>query len=189
MAVKNGTSGHDVLIGTSLNDFISGFGGGDELFGRQGNDRIDGGSGNDELFGEEGQDILVGGTGSDTLSGGPGNDRLDGGTGNDDLIGGEGNDALRGGAGRDKFFFSPGDGQDTIQDFVQNVDTIVLAGFPDFESFFQLEIDVRGSDSFILLPDNEGLRVSGVTDLNEGDFDFEQLAIILNLVQDNPLLL
>jgi Ca2+-binding RTX toxin-like protein len=56
MAVINGTSGRDTLIGTMFGDSINGL------------------DGNDLLTGLEGRDTLDGGVGADTLLGGPGSD-------------------------------------------------------------------------------------------------------------------
>ena len=50
------------------------------------------------------------------ITGGDGNDLIRGGNGNDILIGGEGDDTLSGGPGSDSYYFSIGDGQDTIID-------------------------------------------------------------------------
>jgi hypothetical protein len=69
MAIKNGTPGNDVLIGTQEADSIFGFAGNDNLLGLRGTDSLDGGDGNDTLNG--GNDFL----GSrETLLGGRGND-------------------------------------------------------------------------------------------------------------------
>lgn len=74
MAIKNGTTGNDVIGGTSVSDMLAGL------------------AGNDILIGGIGDDSLYGGTGSDTLSGGTGNDMLDGGQGADAMEGGTGDD-------------------------------------------------------------------------------------------------
>ena len=65
MAVVNGTSGNDSLLGTNNDDVISGFGGADTLNGRAGNDSLIGGDGNDRLIGGDGGDTMTGGTGDD----------------------------------------------------------------------------------------------------------------------------
>ncbi len=79
-----------------------------------GNDTINSYAGDDILSGEGGNDSLNAGTGNDLLYGGADNDRLTGDEGNDTLIGGIGNDTLTGGRGSDIYFFSKGDGIDTI---------------------------------------------------------------------------
>ncbi len=76
---------------------------------------IEGGLGDDTLYGDERTNLL---------SGGGGNDRLEGASGNDTLTGGRGNDFLRGGSGNDTYRFNLGDGQDTISDWDDGVDTI-----------------------------------------------------------------
>jgi len=55
---NNGTTGNDLLIGSS---------GVDNLDGGQGNDCILGGGGNDNLRGSQGTDVCVGGPGTDTF--------------------------------------------------------------------------------------------------------------------------
>ena len=82
-----GSSGRDVLAGTSGNDSQQGLGSADVLFGNDGNDTLDGGAGADLILGGEGDDVLVGGTAADTLVGGAGNDTIDaGGNGDADVI-------------------------------------------------------------------------------------------------------
>lgn len=65
MAIIEGTSGVDNLIGTGDSDEIYGFDGHDQLYG---------GGGNDQLYGGNGNDLLDGGTGADVMDGGDGND-------------------------------------------------------------------------------------------------------------------
>ncbi len=86
-------------MGTGGNDVITGTGNADILGGGAGNDVISGAGGHDELYG---------GTGTDTLNGDGGNDRL---------VGGVGNDVLRGGLGDDVYLYSPGDGDDLVDEW------------------------------------------------------------------------
>jgi Ca2+-binding RTX toxin-like protein len=65
MANVTGTTGDDILYGTSDADTITGDTGNDKLFGFAGNDTLDGG---------DGSDMLDGGAGADTMTGGIGND-------------------------------------------------------------------------------------------------------------------
>ncbi|WP_226661415.1 calcium-binding protein [Microbulbifer aggregans] len=119
------TEDDDTIYGFSSNDVLTGLAGNDNLYGQEGDDVIQGQDGDDRLFGEEGEDELQGGLGEDSLYGGAdsdrlfgeeGNDVLYGGDGNDKLIGGLGNDHLEGGAGNDDYYFTAGDGQDSIND-------------------------------------------------------------------------
>jgi Ca2+-binding RTX toxin-like protein len=85
------------------------------------------------ILGQGGGDILNGLGGADELRGNAGADALDGGSGDDLLIGGGGADLLTGGTGGDLFRFSAGDcgagaAADRIEDFVNVVDKIDLAG-------------------------------------------------------------
>ena len=111
--LRQGGEDADVLVGTDLNDRLSGFGGDDTLNGRAGNDLLEGGAGDDLLIGFDGDDTLLGGEGEDRLVAGLGNDRLEGGAGNDSLTGQEGNDVLEGGLGDD--FLSGGGDNDVLR--------------------------------------------------------------------------
>jgi Ca2+-binding RTX toxin-like protein len=112
--VLDGESGNDLIRGYVGNDTLSGGAGNDLLFGAEGNDVLDGGSGDDIVAGGEGDDSIQGNDGVDTLQGDSGDDSINGGSGDDMLTGGAGNDLLDGGAGSDTYYFSPGDGVDTI---------------------------------------------------------------------------
>ncbi len=120
-----GGIGADTLFGGAGNDRLFGQEDDDALFGDDGNDELQGGAGNDLLGGDAGDDLLIGQAGDDTLDGDEGNDSLAGNDGNDTLVagigsdvleGGHGDDVLVGGAGNDVYFFSLGDGHDTITD-------------------------------------------------------------------------
>ena len=87
--------------------------------GTAGNDQLIGSSGDEEIFGGAGDDILNGGSGSDTLSGGE---------------------------GQDIFILAPGEGPDTIVDFVEGVDAIQLAGGLTSE---RVTMTQQGSNTFI----------------------------------------
>lgn len=117
----NGTPGHDLMLGSSLDDRMDGHAGNDTLRGGDGNDGLkggagddllDGGAGNDHLPGEDGNDRIFGGAGNDILGGGNGNDYLSGGDGADYGGGGNGRDTIFGGAGGD--LFSAGWGEDLV---------------------------------------------------------------------------
>jgi Ca2+-binding RTX toxin-like protein len=85
-----GTDQAETLVGSPLNNMVSGL------------------EGDDYLQGLGGDDLLQGGSGNDSLQGGEGNDILDGGSGNDGFEGGEGSDT---------YLYGRGDGQDVISDF------------------------------------------------------------------------
>ncbi|PPJ69368.1 hemolysin, partial [Staphylococcus haemolyticus] len=99
---------------------------------------ITGGAGADIITGGSGDDIITGGAGQDILKGGAGNDQiigvldggvLTGGAGNDRIYGGLGADRLLGGAGKDRFVWRDlAEGGDTVRDFEQGVDRLVVAG-------------------------------------------------------------
>jgi len=108
----DGTTDHDRLEGTELNDEMNGLAGDDFLQAGLANDILNGDAGNDYLFGEDGLDTLNGGIGDDWLYGGNDADTLNGGDGVDKLYGENGNDILNGNAGRD--LLSGGNGNDTL---------------------------------------------------------------------------
>ena len=111
--------------------------GNNTINGTNNSNTLDGGSGDDTINGLGSNDILIGGIGNDNLNGGAGSDILYGGLGSDNLNGGAGNDTLIGGAQSDRFIFNSGQrftqdnaeqvGLDTITDFVQGSDKIVLS--------------------------------------------------------------
>jgi hypothetical protein len=113
-AVREGTSGDDILEGTDQVDTLYGYGGNDQLYGY--------GSG-DVLWGGPGSDRARGGNNNDTIHGEDGNDNLYGDSGNDELRGEDGSDSLTGNAGDDRLYdtgdddvdeFYCGDGNDTV---------------------------------------------------------------------------
>ena len=116
------------ITGSAFNDSLTGASVADTLMGGDGNDTLNGGAGMDVLDGGNGNDSLDGGTQQDSLIGGNGNDILLGRGGNDTLIGGLGNDTLTGGNDSDLFVYNnPNEGGDSITDFGQGADAIVLS--------------------------------------------------------------
>ncbi|RPH91639.1 MAG: calcium-binding protein [Chroococcales cyanobacterium metabat2.561] len=116
------------ITGSAFNDSLTGASVADTLMGGDGNDTLNGGAGMDVLDGGNGNDSLDGGTQQDSLIGGNGNDILLGRGGNDTLIGGLGNDTLTGGNDPDLFVYNnPNEGGDSITDFGQGADAIVLS--------------------------------------------------------------
>lgn len=101
-----GGNGIDVLSGDAGDDGLEGGAGNDVLHGGGDNDELAGDGGDDTLNGDEGDDELAGGAGNDILNGGDGDDDLAGGAGDDVLTGGEGSDRLVGGTGNDRFDFN-----------------------------------------------------------------------------------
>ena len=107
---------------------------------------LNGSSGANLIKGTVGHDLLVGSASNDELSGGAGDDQLAGGTGDDILSGGIGSDTLSGGEGQDIFILAPGEGPDTIVDFVEGVDSIQFAGGLTFRD---VSMTRQGSSTFI----------------------------------------
>ncbi|MEG4797592.1 hypothetical protein QUA69_21155 [Microcoleus sp. LAD1_D1] len=152
-----GTNGDDILTGGSANDALMGMRGNDYLDGSLGNDSLFGGKGNDIMLGGSGDDALFGSRGADVLNGGDGNDILQGGKGDDLLIGGLGSDILTGGDGNDKFLLSANSGIDTILDFEDGQDLLILA---NNLTFSQLSITQENSSTFIRLSATGEILVS-----------------------------
>ncbi len=107
-----GGLGDDVIDGAGGSDVLDGGAGNDTLNGGSANDYLIGMAGNDTLNGDAGNDLLEGGAGNDTLNGGVGDDTLKGGAGDDTLEGGDGNDILDGGEGNNTL--NGGAGDDTL---------------------------------------------------------------------------
>jgi Ca2+-binding RTX toxin-like protein len=93
----NATYGATILdyqgLGVILNSDISPFN--IDLVGTGLNEDLSGDAGANRIYGLAGQDRLYGKAGADLLFGGAGNDRLDGGTGVDTMFGGSGDDFYR----------------------------------------------------------------------------------------------
>ncbi|MEG4083486.1 DUF4347 domain-containing protein [Microcoleus sp. POL10_C6] len=152
-----GTNGDDILTGGSGNDALMGMRGNDYLDGTLGKDSLFGGKGNDIMLGGSGDDALFGSRGADVLNGGDGNDILLGGKGDDLLTGGLGSDVLTGGDGNDKFLLSANSGIDTILDFEDGKDLLILA---NNLTFSQLSITQENSSTFIRLSATGEILVS-----------------------------
>ncbi|MGH8857556.1 MAG: calcium-binding protein, partial [Polaromonas sp.] len=90
-----------LLVGTALDDVISGLDSGDVTLAGAGDDAVYAAGGNDTISGEAGSDQLYGEAGNDVLDGGAGDDLLQGGTGSDTYLFGRGD-------GRDVVRNSPG---------------------------------------------------------------------------------
>ena len=131
--VLTGTNSSDEIWGLGGNDIITGSDQTDILVGGAGSDNISGGNQNDTLYGGSESDIMAGDAGNDTLYGGSGDDNLSGGTGTDTIYGGSGNDTLNGNDGNDLFVFdgSNGGGDSDWVNGGTGVDTIDLSGALD----------------------------------------------------------
>ncbi len=166
-----GGGGKDHLQGNGGKDLLQGNGGKDTLQGGGGRDTLEGGGGKDLLEGGGGRDLLLGGGGRDILDGGGGKDTMEGGNGRDQIFGGRGSDTLTGDGGNDLFIFDRGNGRDTITDFQQNRDKIMIQG--GAADFAALEITQAGDDVLIRIANT---RVTIEDDLVEnftaGDFLF-----------------
>jgi len=130
--------------------------------GNAGNNVIIGNTINNLLEGRGGNDTITGGEGNDTLQGQLGNDTLTGGLGDDFMNGGVGDDILTGGVGSDRFLFDTGSnfvsadlGVDTITDFEEGIDKIVL----DLTTFQAVEFRPSGSDPLVGVFGSNDFRV------------------------------
>ncbi len=147
--VNNGAAS-ELILSDAVANQIFGFGGDDFIFGFSGNDLIDGGDDDD------------------VLRSGSGNDTIDGGAGNDILIGGTGDDSLTGGTGEDLFVLRESQLTDTITDFEDGSDQIVLLGGLEFGD---LVISSDGVDTTIAADGTVIATLTGVSSgIDENDF-------------------
>lgn len=158
----NGGYGDDVLKGNSVGNRLVGFFGDDRLFGKDGNDTLSGNSGDDRLVGGKGHDKLFGGNGKDLISAGGGADVLKG---------GRGWDTLTGGAGQDAFHFGSSEGRDTITDFSNDFDTLMLSrslwsGHLTKAQVVNRFADAVGGKVVFTFDGGEVLKVEGVSNPN-----------------------
>jgi Ca2+-binding RTX toxin-like protein len=154
-AVISGTDSGEQLAGSSGSDLIQGLAGNDTLFGMTGDDRIEGGNGSDQLYGGNGS-----GSGS-------GNDQLIGGAGNDILAGEDGNDELQGGEGDDRYYYSAGQGVDTIDNTGGGSDGIF---FLDGLDRSRLSYHQDGDDLVILVDGDLEQQVRVINHFLGGDY-------------------
>jgi Ca2+-binding RTX toxin-like protein len=96
--VKGG-SGADNIVGSVLDN---------ELTGNAGNDTVNGGAGNDKVSGSAGDDRLLGNLGNDKIFGGDGRDNEVGASGNDKITGNAGVDIFLGKKGLDRLIAKDG---------------------------------------------------------------------------------
>lgn len=165
-AVLLGTTLDDTISGNSLANSITGLAGQDTIFGAAGADTIDGGEGSDLLYGQLGNDTLLGGGGNDLLDGGEGADHLAGGHGDDMYVIDEAGDVVSEVAGQ---------GSDTIRSSINvtlsdHVERIELVGSAD--------ITATGNDQNNELIGNQGgnhLQGLAGNDMLDGDAGNDQL--------------
>jgi Ca2+-binding RTX toxin-like protein len=133
-------------------DRVSGI---EDISASNGDDVVKGANVAEEIRGRSGNDNLQGRGGADIIEGEDGDDRLVGGGGNDFLDGGTGSDTLRGDSGSDDFAFHGGSGGDTVLDFADGQDQIIVIGSFTFTDFnpTQVGADVlltQGADTLLL---------------------------------------
>ena len=166
-----GTSIADyVLANGGVDDTIDGGAGADSIYGGAANDYIkyysadaivSGGAGTDTLAATSagtldirntsvfsGIEFLLGSSGDDVLRGATGNETLSGGVGADHLWGYSGADSMNGGVGSDTYWFTTGDGSDTIADDSLNAstDAVILNNL----TFSSLTFGVLTNDNLVI---------------------------------------
>jgi Ca2+-binding RTX toxin-like protein len=126
--------------------------------------------------GRNGNDVFTaaGTVSSVSLYGYEGNDQLTGGSGSDYLYGDIGNDTLTGGAGTDYFITYTGWGADTLTDFQQGTDRVVMS-VAGLTAFSQLTITQSGADALVTFGANS-LRFSNTSAASIDVSDFLNLA-------------
>lgn len=204
----SGSDTGEFLEGGSGNDAIAGFGGNDTINGSLGDDTVNGNIGNDLLAGEGANDFVLGGQGNDTLSGGDGNDLINGnldrdningsegndtifggqsadilnGGGGDDLLSGDlGEDTLTGAGGSDRFLLRPVSGSNTITDFEDGVDALVLptSDFPlppNGLTFADLTVTQADTGTVISFQDRTIATLNGIDAANITQEDFQEIS-------------
>lgn len=96
----------------------------------------------------------INGTGTDNaswanyLQGNSGDNRLSGLAGTDGLSGGRGRDMLTGGAGSDFFELARRSGRDTVTDFVNGADRIVVNGFVGIDDYSDISSRIKYEEGF-----------------------------------------
>ncbi len=136
--VVSGTAGADYMTDSDMDDTLYGLGGNDQLIGNQGHNILYGGDGDDNLYAlngyynvtyyySNGSASSTGYWGRNEMYGGAGDDILSVQRGTRDTVfeGGSGNDTIHGSGYNDTYRFNPGDGHDTISEYLQ------VAGFDD----------------------------------------------------------
>ncbi len=166
-----GTSHDDVSIafGTVIENATGGRGD-DLIVGNAVGNDLYGGLGRDNIKGSGGQDMIGGNKGRDVIKGGNGNDTLKGGNGKDKIFGQNGDDKLFGGAGADKFVFSKGGDSDTIKDFQDDLDMLLLTrlGLADADDALSHASEINGNVVFDF-GDGDILKVVNMTKTDLSD--------------------
>ena len=191
--VIRGSANGEHFIGRQGNDTIDGRGGWDAVrFDRSCCATITGlrvrldlgtatGTWNGEAFAYTISNIeeVRGSDASDVLVGDAGDNRIRGRGGDDSIRGGAGNDRLQGEGGRDTFIFEPGHGDDRIDDFANDNETIVLRGMNVTVSDLLANAEPRSEGTRVRI-DLTGfgggtidLRNFGIDDLDASDFRIE----------------
>jgi Ca2+-binding RTX toxin-like protein len=128
----------------------------------------------DIITGNDGANVLSGDWGQDRLFGRNGNDTLRGGDGSDYLNGGQGSDFLWGDSGADTFVFEPSNtrDRDTIRDFEDSIDVIDLSAY--HIQFQNLLITDSGADALIRVGNQITIELDNVHawQLTPSDFIF-----------------
>jgi Ca2+-binding RTX toxin-like protein len=175
--VGTGNTLDNRITGNNNNNTLRGNEGNDTLDGGTGNDSMSGGAGNDTYFVNSSADRIteLAGEGTDTINssvnwtlgantesltltgsairgvGNALNNTIQGNAAGNILNGGSGSDTLTGGAGADQFEFGASHtGSDTLVDFAQDEDQIVLSGFllDPLEEGYNLMIDTGAAGEY-----------------------------------------
>ncbi|HEY8564667.1 MAG TPA: calcium-binding protein [Beijerinckiaceae bacterium] len=148
--VLQGGLGADSLTGGDGADLIYGNQGEDMIFGGQGFDTVFGGQGLDLIYGNQGEDLIYGNLGEDTLFGGQGQDTLFGGQGADQIYGNLGEDRLFGNLGDDQLY--GGQGNDVLDGGLGS--NLLVGGL--------------GADVYVLAPGAGADQINGFS-VSDGD--------------------
>jgi serralysin len=118
----------------------------------------------------------TGNAGNNVITGNTKNNVLNGGAGIDTLIGGLGNDTLTSGSGSDVFVFSPGHGNDTVQDFSKVDGDLLRISTGLFANWTVLlsKTTQNGADTVIKFDNSNSITLAGVAkaNLTQSDVQF-----------------
>jgi Ca2+-binding RTX toxin-like protein len=122
------------------------------------------------VLGLDGDDTIIGILSqAGSYNGGSGNDVIIGGNLNDTITGGAGNDTLTGGSGADTFTYAAGDGLDTVNDFSDSGDNLIVPPRPVTSAPIQNGSDVDVSVNSTLAIKLKNVFLSSLTwDLSLG---------------------
>ena len=164
--VETGSGDDEINAGDGINTINAGSGSNTVTTGA-GDDSINSGTRDDQIMSGGGNDTINAGRGQNTIQAGSGDDQITTGSGDDYIDGEGGDDIISTGSGNDQVVFQNNYGNDTITDFDDGNDNIVIyadniSTFSDVSS----RLTQSGADALLTLDDGSTLTFSN-TDMND----------------------